>query len=75
MQKLIVQVLVNLLDNAIKHSSHCRELDVYVSKKDKDVMFTVEDQERVSVKMIFLISFKVFIQPIKAVWIQEKALA
>ncbi len=42
--KLIVQVLVNLLDNAIKHSSHCRELDVYVSKKDKDVMFTVEDQ-------------------------------
>jgi two-component system sensor histidine kinase KdpD len=41
--KLIVQVLVNLLDNAIKHTSPKRSISVNVEKNDTFAVFCVSD--------------------------------
>ncbi len=42
--KLIVQVLINLLDNAVKHTTPQQEISLAVEKKDKYVYFTVTDR-------------------------------
>jgi len=58
---LIVQVLVNLLDNAINYSPEDKEIIVTLENRDKDVKVTVQDQgegipekERSSVSLLHL---------------------
>lgn len=41
--KLIVQVLVNLLDNAIKHTSENDSISLLVTQEDNRIRFTVSD--------------------------------
>lgn len=41
--KLIVQVLINLLDNAIKHTKPDEQISIIVKKERKDVSFSVVD--------------------------------
>jgi len=41
--KLIVQVLINLLDNAVKHTSPEGEINVYVTLESDKVWFKVSD--------------------------------
>ena len=41
---MIVQVLINLLDNAVKHTTPQQEISLSVEKKDKYVYFTVTDR-------------------------------
>ena len=42
--KLIVQVLINLLDNALKHTADNQEISLTVEKQDGFVRFTVADR-------------------------------
>ncbi len=44
--KLIMQVLINLLDNAVKHSSHDEEISIEVTKDEvtKNAVFKIRDQ-------------------------------
>lgn len=42
--KLIVQVLINLLDNAVKHTTSSQKIYLTVEKQDTDVCFTVRDE-------------------------------
>jgi len=41
--KMIVQVLVNLLDNAVKHTSKDCPIELYINQKDGNVEFNVAD--------------------------------
>ena len=41
--KLLVQVLINLLDNAVKHTSPDGEISISVEKQSNCVQFTVKD--------------------------------
>lgn len=43
---LIEQVLINLLENAIKHSGKLAPIDVYLSSKDSFAIFEVQDHGR-----------------------------
>lgn len=42
--RLIAQVLVNLLDNAVKHTSKEQEIRIVVCAEEKNVLFTVSDR-------------------------------
>ena len=42
--KLIVQVLINLLDNALKHTDSTQEISLTVDKQENGVRFTVADR-------------------------------
>ena len=41
--QMVVQVLINLLDNAIKHTKEDGKIAIHVSRRDKMVWFMVED--------------------------------
>lgn len=42
--KLIAQVLINLIDNAIKHSKESKEIKIEVTAGDRNVWFSVADR-------------------------------